>query len=59
MQEKDNPNADFISDVASVLQWNQPSIDFYEKKLQANALSEWVGMRLDEEGITRLEKVLE
>ncbi|OBZ67990.1 Diamine acetyltransferase 2 [Grifola frondosa] len=31
----------------SVLKWNQPSIDFYEKKLGATAMSEWMGMRLE------------
>jgi hypothetical protein len=29
-------------------QWNQPSIDFYEKRLKAKMQSEWVGMRLEE-----------
>ncbi|GBE88745.1 acyl-CoA N-acyltransferase [Sparassis latifolia] len=38
----------------SVLKWNQPSIDFYEQKLKASAMSEWMGMRLDEEGIENL-----
>ena len=33
------------------MQWNQPSIDFYEKGLNAKAMSDWVGMRLDEDGI--------
>ncbi|TFK73493.1 acyl-CoA N-acyltransferase [Pluteus cervinus] len=37
-----------------VLKWNQPSIDFYEKKLGATTMSEWVGMRLNEDGIVRL-----
>ncbi|KAJ6495288.1 acyl-CoA N-acyltransferase [Mycena sanguinolenta] len=40
----------------SVLKWNSPSIAFYEKTLGATQMSEWVGMRLDEEGITRLER---
>ncbi|KZW02045.1 acyl-CoA N-acyltransferase [Exidia glandulosa HHB12029] len=40
----------------SVLKWNQPSIDFYEKVLGAEAMSEWQGMRLTTEGIKRLEK---
>lgn len=37
-------------------QWNQPSIDFYEKKLGATAMSEWMGMRLVGEGITKLKQ---
>ncbi|EJD55459.1 acyl-CoA N-acyltransferase [Auricularia subglabra TFB-10046 SS5] len=40
----------------SVLKWNQPSIEFYEKALQAEVMSEWQGMRLDTEGIARLRK---
>jgi hypothetical protein len=36
------------------LQWNQPSIDFYEKRLGAKAMSEWMGMRLEGEGIKNL-----
>ncbi|KAJ7073525.1 acyl-CoA N-acyltransferase [Mycena belliarum] len=39
----------------SVLKWNQPSIDFYEKKLGAARMSEWVGMRLEGDGIARLQ----
>jgi len=41
----------------SVLKWNQPSIDFYEKKLAATAMSEWMGMRLEEDGIDNLKKL--
>ena len=40
------------------LQWNQPSIDFYEKRLGAKAMSEWMGMRLDEQGIDALKQFL-
>ncbi|KIK68610.1 hypothetical protein GYMLUDRAFT_256307 [Collybiopsis luxurians FD-317 M1] len=40
----------------SVLKWNQPSIDFYEKRLGAKAMSEWMGMRLEEDGIDNLQK---
>ncbi|THH00978.1 hypothetical protein EW026_g1637 [Hermanssonia centrifuga] len=40
----------------SVLKWNQPSIDFYEKALGATAMSEWMGMRLTGDGIKNLEK---
>jgi len=39
-----------------VLKWNQPSIDFYEQKLGASAMSEWMGMRLEGEGIASLKK---
>ncbi|KAJ7869177.1 acyl-CoA N-acyltransferase [Mycena olivaceomarginata] len=39
----------------SVLKWNAPSIAFYEKTLGAAPMSEWLGMRLDEAGIARLE----
>jgi len=42
----------------SVLKWNQPSIDFYEKRLGAKSMSEWMGMRLEEEGIDGLKKLL-
>lgn len=39
-------------------QWNQPSIDFYEKTLNASAMSEWMGMRLEEKtgGIDALKR---
>ncbi len=39
-------------------QWNQPSIDFYEKRLGAKAMSEWMGMRLDEQGIDALKQFI-
>jgi hypothetical protein len=35
-------------------QWNKPSIDFYEKKLGAKMMEEWVGMRLEGDGIRKL-----
>ncbi|KZS96330.1 acyl-CoA N-acyltransferase [Sistotremastrum niveocremeum HHB9708] len=38
----------------SVLTWNTPSIEFYEKKLQAKPMTDWLGMRLEGDGITRL-----
>ncbi|HMB38732.1 MAG TPA: GNAT family N-acetyltransferase [Wenzhouxiangellaceae bacterium] len=38
----------------SVLDWNQPAIDFY-KKLGAAAMSEWTVFRLDEAALARLE----
>ncbi|TRM63564.1 acyl-CoA N-acyltransferase [Schizophyllum amplum] len=50
-QEKGCPRLDW-----SVLKWNQPSIDFYEKALHAKPMSEWLGMRLEEEGINNLKK---
>ncbi|CAL1699495.1 unnamed protein product [Somion occarium] len=40
----------------SVLKWNQPSIDFYEKTLDAFPMTEWMGMRLEEAGIENLRK---
>ncbi|KAJ3572841.1 hypothetical protein NP233_g2819 [Leucocoprinus birnbaumii] len=51
-QEKDCPRLDW-----SVLKWNQPSIDFYEKKLKATPMSEWTGMRLEEDGIQKLKSL--
>jgi hypothetical protein len=43
--------------VLTVAKWNQPSIDIYEKRLHAKAQDEWLGMRLDEEGIESLRKM--
>lgn len=42
----------------SVLKWNTPSIEFYEKRLGAKMMDEWAGMRLEEAtgGIERLRK---
>ncbi|KAI0701343.1 acyl-CoA N-acyltransferase [Cytidiella melzeri] len=40
----------------SVLKWNQPSIDFYDKALGATSMSEWMGMRLEGAGIQNLRK---
>ncbi|KAG8947850.1 hypothetical protein FRC04_010208 [Tulasnella sp. 424] len=40
----------------AVLKWNKPSIDFYEKALGATPMSEWQGMRLEEDGIERLKR---
>ncbi|TDL18721.1 acyl-CoA N-acyltransferase [Rickenella mellea] len=51
-QEKDCARMDW-----AVLDWNQPSIDFYEKKLGATAMSEWIGMRLEGEGIGNLQRL--
>ncbi|KNZ78311.1 Diamine acetyltransferase 2, partial [Termitomyces sp. J132] len=41
----------------SVLKWNKPSIEFYEKTLKATMMSEWVGMRLEEDGIENLKRL--
>ncbi|KAI1432907.1 N-acetyltransferase [Xylaria sp. CBS 124048] len=41
----------------SVLKWNTPSIDFYES-IGAEAKNEWVGMRVDREGLTKLASLL-
>ncbi|KAG8853271.1 hypothetical protein FRB96_008355 [Tulasnella sp. 330] len=40
----------------SVLKWNTPSIQFYEKVLGAKGMDEWEGMRLEETGIEALKK---
>ncbi|KAK3903497.1 N-acetyltransferase ats1 [Staphylotrichum tortipilum] len=42
----------------SVLKWNEPSIKFYES-IGANMMSEWVGMRVDGDGLTRLATLLD
>ncbi|KAI1173263.1 acetyltransferase [Nemania sp. FL0916] len=42
----------------SVLKWNEPSIKFYES-IGANAMNEWVGMRVDREGLTKLASLLD
>ncbi|EKM58011.1 uncharacterized protein PHACADRAFT_206854 [Phanerochaete carnosa HHB-10118-sp] len=39
-----------------VMKWNQPTIDYYEKKLGASPMSEWMGMRLEGEGVANLKK---
>ncbi|KAI9696739.1 MAG: hypothetical protein M1836_005101 [Candelina mexicana] len=39
----------------SVLKWNQPSIEFYEG-IGAKMMSEWVGMRVEGEGLETLAK---
>ncbi|KAK0620657.1 acyl-CoA N-acyltransferase [Immersiella caudata] len=41
----------------SVLKWNEPSIKFYEG-IGAKMMSEWVGMRVDGEGLTKLAGLL-
>ncbi|KAG5654442.1 hypothetical protein H0H81_002632 [Sphagnurus paluster] len=43
---------------AAQAKWNQPSIDFYEQSLGATMMSEWVGMRLEEDGIDNLKKFI-
>ncbi|KAJ9137562.1 N-acetyltransferase-like protein [Pleurostoma richardsiae] len=42
----------------SVLKWNEPSIKFYHS-IGAQAMSDWVGMRVDGEGLTKLSKLLD
>ncbi|KAK4097876.1 acyl-CoA N-acyltransferase [Parathielavia hyrcaniae] len=42
----------------SVLKWNEPSIKFYES-IGAKMMSEWVGMRVDGEGLGRLAALLD
>ena len=42
----------------SVLKWNEPSIKFYES-IGARAMNEWVGMRVDGEGLTKLAGLLD
>ncbi|KAK3937010.1 N-acetyltransferase ats1 [Diplogelasinospora grovesii] len=42
----------------SVLKWNEPSIKFYES-IGAKMMSEWVGMRVDGEGLTKLASLLD
>ncbi|PWN22749.1 acyl-CoA N-acyltransferase [Microstroma glucosiphilum] len=39
----------------SVLDWNEPSIAFYKQVLGAKPMLGWTGMRLEEEGIERLQ----
>ncbi|KAJ3504543.1 hypothetical protein NMY22_g17890 [Coprinellus aureogranulatus] len=52
-EEKGCPRIDWV-----VLTWNQPSIDFYEKRLGAKRMSDWVGMRLEQEGIANLRNLV-
>ncbi|KAI1503379.1 N-acetyltransferase [Biscogniauxia marginata] len=42
----------------SVLKWNEPSIQFYES-IGANMMNDWVGMRVDREGLAKLAKLLD
>jgi GNAT superfamily N-acetyltransferase len=42
----------------SVLKWNEPSIKFYES-IGAKMMSEWVGMRVDGEGLGKLSSLLD
>jgi len=42
----------------SVLKWNQPSIDFYQKTLNAVPMEQWQGMRLEGPGIDALESFI-
>jgi len=41
----------------SVLDWNTPSIAFYEKALGAKMMDEWKKMRLEEDGIRALSQI--
>jgi len=41
-----------------VLKWNEPSIKFYES-IGAKQMSDWVGMRVDGEGLNKLAAMLE
>ena len=41
----------------SVLTWNAPSIAFYEKVLGATRMEDWRQMRLEADGIKRLQKL--
>lgn len=39
----------------SVLRWNEPSIRFYESEaIGARAMTEWMGMRVEREGLKKL-----
>ncbi|KAI0532265.1 acetyltransferase [Xylaria digitata] len=42
----------------SVLKWNEPSIKFYES-IGANAMNEWVGMRVERDGLSKLASLLD
>ncbi|KAI1103833.1 N-acetyltransferase [Jackrogersella minutella] len=42
----------------SVLKWNEPSIKFYES-IGANMMNEWVGMRVDRDGLAKLARLLD
>ncbi|RYP78819.1 hypothetical protein DL769_003114 [Monosporascus sp. CRB-8-3] len=42
----------------SVLKWNEPSIKFYEA-IGAKKMDEWVGMRVEREGLTKLAGLLD
>ncbi|KAI1078009.1 N-acetyltransferase [Whalleya microplaca] len=42
----------------SVLKWNEPSIKFYES-IGAKAMNDWVGMRVDREGLITLASSLD
>lgn len=44
--------------IRQVLKWNTPARDFYLKRLGAEAMEEWEGMRLDVAGIKRLQTLI-
>jgi len=50
-QEKGCPRVDWL-----VLKWNQPSIDFYEKALNATRREELLAMRLEGDRIRNLDR---
>ncbi|THH21157.1 hypothetical protein EW146_g337 [Bondarzewia mesenterica] len=50
-KKKDCARMDWV-----VLNWNQPSIDFYRKTLGATPMPEWMGMRLEGDQIDNLQK---
>ncbi|KAJ1038232.1 hypothetical protein NDA10_003499 [Ustilago hordei] len=52
-QQKDCARIDW-----SVLKWNAPTIAFYEKVLGAKPMDEWKGMRLEQQGIANLSKLI-
>lgn len=42
----------------AVLKWNEPSINFY-RSIGATSMDEWVGMRVDGDGLTKLANLVE
>ena len=48
----------YQSYICVVFQWNKPAIGFYETNLGAKMRSEWVGMRLEEDGIDNLKTLV-
>lgn len=50
------PGVTTLGNLSRRLQWNEPSIAFYEKVLSAKRMDGWMGMRLTDEGIHNLTK---